>query len=47
VYGTQTQDAVKSFQQIFGLPQSGIVDFATWYQISNIYVAVKNLAEVQ
>ena len=47
VYGSQTQTAVKQFQQIFGLPVTGSVDFATWYQISNIYVAVRNLAELQ
>ena len=36
---------VKTFQRIFGLPQSGIVDFPTWYSISNIYVAVSRIAE--
>lgn len=45
VYGPQTRDAVIEFQKIFNLPQSGIVDFATWYRISDIYVAVAKLAE--
>ncbi len=45
VYDSNTADAVRKFQEIFDLPQSGIVDFATWYQISNIYVAVEKLAE--
>ncbi len=46
VYGQQTVDAVKKFQEVFHLPQTGIVDFPTWYQISNIYVAVEKLAEL-
>jgi hypothetical protein len=45
VYDSATEEAVKKFQEIFDLPQSGVVDFATWYQISNIYVAVEKLAE--
>ena len=44
VYGTETQEAVRSFQTMFLLPQTGDVDFATWYSISNIYVAVAKLA---
>ncbi len=42
----QTSDAVKAFQQIFDLPQTGIVDFVTWYRISAIYVAVSRIAEL-
>ena len=45
IYGQGTVNAVKTFQRIFGLPQSGIVDFPTWYSISNIYVAVSRIAE--
>ncbi len=44
IYGPLTEAAVRKFQEIFDLPQSGVVDFGTWYQISNIYVAVENLA---
>ena len=44
VYGRETEEAVRTFQSIFHLPQTGEVDFATWYSISNIYVAVANLA---
>ncbi len=43
-YSQETLDAVKKFQEIFNLPQTGIVDYATWYQISRIYVAVEKLA---
>lgn len=45
IYGSRTADAVRTFQRIFNLPQSGIVDFPTWYSISNIYVAVSRIAE--
>ncbi len=44
VYGDTTLQAVKEFQKIFHLPQSGTVDFATWYEISNVYVAVSQMA---
>lgn len=44
VYGNNTRTAVETFQNVFGLPSSGIVDFATWYKISQIYVAVTNMA---
>ena len=44
IYGPLTESAVRKFQEIFDLPQSGVVDFGTWYQISNIYVAVERLA---
>ena len=33
VFGENTQNAVKKFQQIFGLPATGIVDYSTWYEI--------------
>lgn len=46
IYGPQTQEAVKKFQQVFGLPQTGIIDYNTWYKISAIYVAVTRIAEL-
>ena len=45
-YGTQTAAAVRKFQEVFSLPQTGAVDRATWYKISYIYTAVKKLAEL-
>lgn len=45
IYGNRTAEAVRAFQRIFNLPQSGIVDYPTWYQISNIYVGVSRIAE--
>ncbi|MDD6038091.1 MAG: peptidoglycan-binding protein [bacterium] len=47
IFGTRTRDAVRKFQSVFGLPATGIVDFPTWYRISDIYVAVSRIAELQ
>lgn len=46
-FGAQTQTAVKAFQSIFDLPETGVVDLATWYKISGIYVAVTRIGEFQ
>lgn len=46
IYGPATQNAVKEFQKIFGLPQTGVVDYRTWYKISEIYVGVSRIAEL-
>ena len=46
IYGPMTQSAVREFQSIFGLPQTGVVDYATWYKISEIYVGVTRIAEL-
>ena len=45
VFGERTQDAVRTFQSIFGLTQDGVVGPRTWYRIQDIYVAVTRLAE--
>lgn len=46
VFGEDTAISVKEFQKIFGLPQSGVVDFKTWYEISRVYVAVTKIASL-
>ena len=46
IYGPATERSVKAFQSIFGLPQTGTVDFATWYKISHIYVEITRIAEL-
>lgn len=46
-FDAQTEEAVKTFQRIFGLPQSGVVDFKTWYEISRVYTAVTKIAELR
>lgn len=46
IFGENTQNAVKKFQQIFGLPATGIIDYSTWYEIQEIYVGVTRIAEL-
>ena len=46
IFGDQTRTAVLTFQQIFNMPQSGIVDFSTWYEISKVFIAVERIAEL-
>lgn len=46
VYGESTRAAVEEFQRIFNMPVTGVVDFATWYEISELYVAIERLAEL-
>lgn len=46
VFGPATADAVREFQSIFGLPQTGVIDFPTWYRISHIYVGVSGIGEL-
>ena len=45
-FGKETEDSVKVFQRVFNLTPDGVVGRATWYKISNIYVGVKRLAEL-
>lgn len=47
VYGQATADAVRRFQNVFGLPQTGVTDYPTWYKISEIYVGVSRIAELR
>ena len=45
IFGPATAEAVRQFQSIFGLPVTGVIDFATWYKISHIYVGITRIAE--
>lgn len=45
IYGPATADAIRTFQGIFNLPKTGVTDFATWYEVSDIYVGVSRIAE--
>ena len=47
IYGPATAASVEKFQSIFGLPQTGTVDYRTWYKISEVYVGVSRIAELQ
>lgn len=46
VFGPSTEASVKKFQEVFNLPQTGVVDFKTWYAISRIYVATTKIASL-
>ena len=41
-----TQNAVRAFQRIFRLPETGIIDYPTWYKIQEIYVGVSRIEEL-
>ena len=47
IYGERTQESVRKFQNVFGLPSTGVVDYPTWYKVQEIYVAVTRIAELQ
>lgn len=46
IYGQETERAVERFQSVFGLPVTGVTDFATWYKVSHIYVGITRIAEL-
>ncbi|KHD35227.1 spore cortex-lytic protein [Clostridium acetobutylicum] len=46
-FGTETRNSVQAFQKIFNIPVTGVVDYGTWYRISDIYVAVTKIAELR
>lgn len=46
IYGPATAAAVQKFQSVFGLPATGVVDYSTWYKISEVYVGVSRIAEL-
>ena len=43
IYGPKTAQAVRTFQEVFDLPVTGVVNFPTWYRISDIFNAVNSL----
>lgn len=46
VFGSQMENSVKRFQQIFNLTADGIVGKATWYKLISIYVGMTKLSEL-
>lgn len=46
IFLQDTADAVRRFQEIFGLAADGVIGRSTWYYIRRIYNAVKRLNEL-
>jgi peptidoglycan hydrolase-like protein with peptidoglycan-binding domain len=46
IFGNLTRNSVEVFQSVFGLPVTGVVNYRTWYKISQIYVGVTGIAEL-
>lgn len=46
ILGVATENAVKKFQEIFGLEETGVVNLSTWNKITYIYTSVKHIAEL-
>ena len=46
IYGERTKEAVRQFQSVFGLGQTGVIDYPTWYKIQEIYVGITRIAEL-
>lgn len=46
VFDQNMEEAVKTFQRLFGLTPDGVIGEATWYRIAYLYTAVKRLAEL-
>lgn len=46
IFGTDTEDAVRRFQEVFGLTPDGVIGKTTWYTIQNIYIGVKRLNDL-
>ena len=45
-FGENTREAVRAFQEVFGLTPDGIVGKQTWYRIAYLYTAIARLAEL-
>ena len=45
IFGPATANAVHTFQRVFGLAPTGIVDYPTWYKISEVFVGVTRISE--
>ncbi len=45
IYDERTRNSVRIFQEVFNLPKTGIVNFATWYRISYVFAAVTKMLQ--
>ena len=46
IFGVDTENAVRKFQEIFNIQPTGKVDKSTWYAIKRYYAGVKGLSEL-
>ena len=46
IFGTDTEAAVRRFQEVFNLTPDGVVGRTTWYTVQNIYIGVKRLNDL-
>ena len=46
IFDAATEEAVRKFQDVFGMEVTGVVDSAVWYRIAYIYTSVKRIAEL-
>ena len=46
VFGEDTRQTVIAFQRLFNLNPDGVIGPITWYEITRVYVAARNLAEL-
>ena len=47
IFGVQTENAVRKFQEVFNLEPDGVVGSATWYALVRLYTAVTSLSELR
>ena len=45
-FGEETAAAVRKLQEVFDLPVTGVVDYATWFKIQEVYVGITRIAEL-
>ena len=43
IFGEKTEQSIRVFQEVFSLPVTGVVNFPTWYKLSDIYNAVTGI----
>jgi len=42
-FDENTRNTVETFQKIFNLPVTGVIDYSTWFNISHIFISVSNM----
>lgn len=47
VFGTDTESAVRQFQKVFDMTETGVIDNGTWYKIKYIYDSLKDYLSLQ